>query len=483
MHLIRMDYSKLRLLGLILFSFVLISGIIDLDVLYNYTDSNIPENIDVGIDNAPSDNLMDDKVATLGRVLFYDKKLSTNNTVSCASCHKQELAFGVQELQGTGVNGLTLRRPMRLLNIRLVDAPFEGLFWDERAATLEDLATEPIKDHIEMGYSGFGDGPDFNDLILKLEGVDYYNELFTFAYGDHSITEERISKAIAQFVRSIESYDSRFDAGFALVDGTPSNGNIELDFPNFTPVENLGKALFTSESIKDTNGARIGGGLGCFHCHTAPSFTFTSQHGNNGVISEIDGSEVLNIVKAPSLRDVFGPSGTLNGPLFHNGQATTFNELLNHYNDVSSTNFMLDHRLRGNGIPLNLTIEERQQVEAFVKTLTGSDIYTNEKWSNPFDSNDEIELIGGSVGISFTINNGSSITVYPNPSEEYIRISGLNELQYYGEIYSVDGQKVWQGSIYSDQEINISALPKGIYSLSLFNNSKNLISRNKFIKS
>jgi cytochrome c peroxidase len=478
-----MRYSKLRLLGLFFISVVFISGIIDLDVLFNYTDSNIPEYIDVGIDSAPSDNLMDDKVATLGRVLFYDKKLSTNNAVSCASCHKQVLAFGVNELQGTGVNGLTLRRPMRLLNIRIVESPFEGLFWDERAGSLEGLATQPIKDHIEMGYSGFADGLDINDLILKLEGVDYYNQLFSFAFGDNSITEERISKAIAQFVRSIESYDSKFDEGFAMVNGTPSNGNIELDFPNFTPEENLGKTLFATGSIKDKDGARIGGGLGCFHCHTAPSFTFSSQHGNNGVISEIDGSEVLNIVKAPSLRDIFGPSGSLNGPLFHNGQASTFNELLNHYNNVSSTNPMLDHRLVDNGIPLNLTVEEMQQVEAFVKTLTGSDIYTNEKWSNPFDSHDNIEVVGGSVGDLININYGNSISIYPNPSEMYIRIDGLNEGFYYGEIYNFDGQKVWHGTVQGDQTLDISTLPKGIYSLSLFNRSKTSISKNKFIKS
>ncbi len=477
-----MNYTRLKLLSLFLLSFVLMSGIIDLENLFNYSESNIPDNIDMGIDSAPLDNQMDDKVATLGRVLFYDKKLSSNNSVSCASCHKQELAFGVAELRGTGANGLSLRRPMRLLNLRILETPFEGLFWDERAGSLEDLATQPIKDHIEMGYSGQADGPDINDLIMQLEGIDYYNELFTFAFGDNSITEEKISKAIAQFVRSIESYDSKFDQGFEMVDGTPFNGNIELDFPNFTAEENLGKTLFISGSIKDMNGARIGGGVGCFHCHKVPSFTYSSEHGNNGVTSEIVGWEVLDITKSPNLRDVFGPSGSLNGPLFHNGQATTFNELLDHYNNVTSTNNMLDLRIEENGIPLNLTIEEREQLEAFIKTLTGSDIYTNEKWSNPFDNNDEIEIIGGSVSNTFAIDNGNNITVYPNPAERFIRIEGMNAPNYYGEIYSMNGQKIWQGTVHTDEEINISTFPKGIYSLSLFNNSKASISKNKFIK-
>lgn len=477
-----MKYTKIKWLGLLLVSFVLTAGIIDLDDLFNYSVSAIPATIDQGIDSAPLDNLMDDKIATLGRVLFYDKKLSTNDSVSCASCHKQELAFGIKELRGTGVNGLTLRRPMRLLNIRIAETPFEKLFWDERAESLEDLATDPIKDHIEMGYSGFGDGLVFDDLIVQLEEVEYYEELFTFAFGDKEITEEKIAKAIAQFVRSIESYDSRFDEGYKLVGGTSSGKNIELDFPNFTPAENLGKTLFTSSSIREDSGARIGGGVGCFHCHKVPSFTFSSESGNNGVITEIDGSEVLNITKAPSLRNVFGPSGTLNGPLFHNGQASTFGELLNHYNDVSSTINMLDNRLKDNGIPLNITQEERLQVEAFVKTLTGTDIYTNEKWSNPFDSNGELEVTGGMTSTTFTLINENTLSVFPNPAEEYISVEGMKARKYYGEIYSMHGQKVWQGAVQANQEIDISTLSKGIYSLSLFNDRKEVIGQHKFVK-
>ena len=476
-----MKFIKLKLLGFILLPILLMSGIIDLDNLFNYSESNIPESIDSDIDNVPIDNLMNDRIATLGRVLFYDKKLSSNNAVSCASCHKQELAFGVKELVGEGVNGLTSRRPMRLLNIRIL-RPIVGLFWDERAASLEDLVTQPIKDHIEMGYSGQGSDPDINDLILELEGVDYYNELFTFAFGDNEITEEKMAKALAQFVRSIESYDSRFDEGLTMVEGTPFNGNIALNFPNFTSEENLGKTLFISDAIKDLNGSRIGGGVGCFNCHTIPSFTFLSENGNNGVTTEIEGAEVLNITKSPSLRDVFGPDGTLNGPLFHNGQADSFSELLDHYNNVSSTTPMLDNRLGDNGIPLNLTFEERLQLEAFIKALTGSDIYTNEKWSNPFDSNNQLTLIGGSVSNTLINQHERVITLYPNPAKRFIRIESMNQASYYGEIYNMQGQMKWQGTVHSGMEINISTFLKGIYSISFFKSNKRLISKNIFVK-
>lgn len=478
-----MNFSSLKIIVLFLVSFVLMSGIIDLDNLFNYSDSTIPDHIDPGIDSAPLDNLMDDKIATLGRVLFYDKKLSSDNSVSCASCHKQEFAFGVETLHGIGVNGVSNRRPMRLLNLRILETPFEGFFWDQRAQTLEDLASQPIKDHLEMGYSGLSNSPDFNDLITELEEVDYYNELFTFAFGENTITEEKISKALAQFMRSIESYDSRFDEGFEMVGGTPNNENIELDFPNFTEEENLGKTLFISTAIKDVNGARIGGGVGCFQCHSIPTFTYASEGGNNGIITEIEGAEVFDITKSPSLRDVFGPSGQLNGPLFHNGEATSFDELLDHYNNVPSTITMVDLRLADNGIPLNLTEVEKLQLEAFIKTLTGSDIYTNEKWSDPFDLNGEIEIQGGILNNTLNLESKNRLTLYPNPAQRFIKINGLSLANSYGEIYNLNGQIIWQGKVSSDKEIDISTFSKGIYSILLFNDSKQLIGKNKFIKS
>ena len=97
-------------------------------------------------------NLITDKGATLGRVLFYDKKLSSNNTISCASCHQQANAFSDVAVASQGVNGTTGRHSMRLINNRFAnEAKF---FWDERAINLETQTTMPIKDHGEMGYSG-----------------------------------------------------------------------------------------------------------------------------------------------------------------------------------------------------------------------------------------------------------------------------------------------------------------------------------------
>jgi cytochrome c peroxidase len=193
-------------------SALFLSATIDLNNLQNYSNQPVPSHILPTLDNIPATNPMDDKIATLGRVLFYDKHLSSNNTVACAGCHQQENAFGLLALQGTGVNGLTLRRPMRLLNLRYKES-IEGFFWDERSPDLEDLATRPVHDHLEMGYSGTGGDPGLNDMLTKLQGLSYYNTLFTFAYGDNAVTKTRVEKALAQFLRSIQSYDSKFDAG------------------------------------------------------------------------------------------------------------------------------------------------------------------------------------------------------------------------------------------------------------------------------
>ena len=136
----------MTLLGL---SFILVSGTIDLDTLFNYANQNVPNYITK--DNTGS-NTLDDKVATLGRVLFYDKNLSDNNTVACASCHQQAFAFSDPLTTSLGLNGgNTGRHSMRLINSRFADEV--RFFWDERANTLEDQVTQPIQDHVEMGIA------------------------------------------------------------------------------------------------------------------------------------------------------------------------------------------------------------------------------------------------------------------------------------------------------------------------------------------
>jgi cytochrome c peroxidase len=352
-------------------------GKIDLTNLPNYANQAVPNYIN---EDNTSNNEITNGGAVLGRILFYDKNLSENNTIACASCHKQEFAFGDNLQASIGVNGNTGRHSMRLINARFADE--DNFFWDERANSLEEQTTMPIQDHTEMGFSGTEGDPDINDLVDRLESIEYYNELFTFVYGDQNISETRIQNALAQFIRSIQSFDSKYDVGRAQVRGNNDN------LPNLTSQENQGRGLFMDRPNFNNNGVRVSGGLGCDVCHRAPEFDIDPNSDNNGVITSLSGTGTdQDVTRSPSLRDIFNIQGALNGPLMHSGDFETFEEVLAHYDDIDATgNNNLDRRLRpqGNSQNLNMTTEEINAVVAFIKTLSGTNVYTDERWSNPF---------------------------------------------------------------------------------------------------
>lgn len=300
--------------------------------------------------------------------------------MSCASCHNQANAFGDANNISQGINGQTPRHSMRLINSRF--AIENKFFWDERANSLEDQTTMPIQDHIEMGFSGENGDLNFNDLIIKLNTIEYYPELFSFAFGSSEITETKIQQALAQFVRSIQSFDSKYDNGRILV-----NNDVQ-PFPNFSAQENLGKGLFIQPPVFDASGSRLNGGVGCIGCHQAPEFDIDPNSLNNGVIGNANGIGTdLTVTRAPSLRDFVKQDGTSNGPFMHIGVSNNFETVLTHYDQINPTgNTNLDPRLTPNGIgqQLNMTPVERDALISFITTLAGNDVYNNAKWSNPF---------------------------------------------------------------------------------------------------
>jgi len=354
---------------------------IDPNNLPNYASQSIPNYIRK--DNTGANPITNEK-AILGRVLFYDKSLSIDNTVSCASCHQQAFGFSDPTLASQGVQGgQTTRHSMRLVNTRFAVEP--KFFWDERAATLEAQVTMPIQDHAEMGFSGQNGRPNLNTLLTKLGGLDYYKELFQLAYGSPEVTERKIQESLANFIRSIQSFDSKYDLGRAQV------GNDGAPFPNFTAQENLGKQLFLTPPVFDGTGTRINGGAGCQGCHQAPEFDISPNSRNNGVIRPLaqgTGLE-LGITRSPTLRDAVNATGGSNGPFMHSGVFTTLQNVLGHYNNIPAQagNNNLDPRLTpgGNLQKLNLTGAEINAIVAFLQTLSGKDVYTNEKWGSPFN--------------------------------------------------------------------------------------------------
>jgi cytochrome c peroxidase len=182
-------------------------------------------------------------------------------------------------------------------------------------------------------------------------------------------------------VRSIQSFDTRYDAGRA---GAPNN---VAPFANFTPQENQGKQLFSAPPVFDPNGIRTGGGLGCQGCHRAPEFDIDPGSRNNGVVATMGSpAQDLDVTRSPSLRDFMRTDGTLITPAMHDASLATIDDVIEHYNNITD-NANLDPRLRPGGQPqkLQITAQEKDALIAFLKTLTGAAVYTDPRWSDPFN--------------------------------------------------------------------------------------------------
>lgn len=343
-------------------------------------------------DNTPTDNPVTDAGATLGRVLFYDLRLSASGTKSCASCHPQASAFSDIDARSEGfAGGRTRRNAMPLVNLRYY--PRGAMFWDERAGSLEAQVLLPIQDETEMGMT-------LDALVARLSATDFYGALFEDAFGDPDITEERIAMALAQFLRSIVSYQSKWDAGVAEVE------DIAQDFPNYTADENRGKAIFFGLETPD-----LPPGL-CGTCHMlqnplafaprtppgapAPTFDNTAafvmlRPANNGLFDDADAgfgevsgrAEDQGTFKVPSLRNV-----AQTGPYMHDGRFETLEEVVAFYDRDIGDHPNLDPalRVRGQGGPvrMNLGPDGRRALVAFLRTLTDPTIAADVRWSNPF---------------------------------------------------------------------------------------------------
>ena len=445
---------KYFILILLFSSFIIFpSGIIDLNDVYDYENIEVPDYITKH--NTTTGNEITNSGATLGRVLFYDKNLSSDITISCASCHHQEFAFGDTERASIGVNGTTGRHSMRLVNSKFT---FEGkAFWDERASTFEVQATMPIRDHIEMGFSGENGDPNFEDLIERLNELEYYPLLFEFAFGDSEITEYRIQKSLTQFIKSITSFDSKYDIGREQVSG---NYNY---FPNFTSQENLGKSLFFNSPSN--------GGAGCFRCHTGSEISIIAHTLNNGIIGVIGEEDEVDlfVTKAPTLRDLINPQGVLNGPIMHDGSLNSLMDVVNHYNDLEATeeNPQLDSRLIGPENDLNFTQQQKDALVAFLETLTGDDVYTAEQWSDPFDENGELIVIPLIVGLE-EVSSLNKVKLFPNPTSTKFSLN-LKEGSYQLLIFDINGKLLRNTSANAHHQEDVSDLRNGIYFVQIKN--------------
>ena len=340
------------------------------DVSYDYTPawSGMHSHMvgqDLGITNAG---------ATLGRVLFYDKILSIDNTVSCGTCHVQTKAFSDGLKLSTGIDQqLTDRNAPPIAN--LYDDNL--LFWDGRSTTLEDLVLKPIKNHKEMGME------DMSFLIAKIKAAPYYSDLFTDAFGNDEVTADKIASSMAQFIRSMIGCDS------------------DLDRFNQTN---------TGLSQQAQAGMEVFFGKGsCYNCHSGPDMNdrggffgdpfFPPNGGGFGWSKDIADigldkeykdvgfgvfdPALVGVFKIPSLRNV-----ALTAPYMHDGRFATLEEVIDHYNEGIQRSPNLDDVFKswdtGDAIKLGLTDTEKSSLIAFLHAMTDEKYLTDERFSDPF---------------------------------------------------------------------------------------------------
>jgi cytochrome c peroxidase len=343
---------------------------IDFQNVANYAAPKLPGYFDHtvrALENGGASDAVDDRVATLGRVLFYDLRLSTNDRASCASCHRQAIGFSDSMRFSNGISGAgtTDFHAMRLGNLRYWRPG--SMFWDRRVASVEVQAGHPILNPVELGWTGAQGG--INALIRKMAATAYYPDLFAWAFDSSTITEPRIQQALSQFVRSMISSSSRWDTGYAQV-FSPSAPNraLNVDLPNFTREENRGRQLFMSGVGQ--------GGAGCSACHLPPTFALAADSRSNG----LDAGE-KRLFKAPSLRSV-----GLAGPYMHDGRFATLAEVVDFYDHGVQEGPALDGRLRQGRGPqrLNLSAADRAALVAFLMTLNDPVLTTDARFSDPF---------------------------------------------------------------------------------------------------
>lgn len=308
--------------------------------VFNYI-TTYPAHIQASLlanDNTPGDNPITNDGATLGRVLFYDKHLSKNNTISCGSCHKPESSFSDNAQFSKGFdNGLTSKNSMPVLNLRFYKSG--KMFWDERAPTLEKQVLQPIQNAVEMGLT-------LAELETKVKSLNYYPALFQKAFGSTAIDSVKIAKAVAQFMRSIVTYQSRYDL-------------VKQGLATFTPAEAAGEQFFLNAPP---------GVNSCASCHTPPMF-LTSAPAAGFAFPLEAGIMGQNRFKSGSLRNI-----TATAPYFHGGSVASLTAMLNG-GPVGAPTHIPAHSI-GPGDVAN--------VMAFLQTLTDNAVTADVKFADPF---------------------------------------------------------------------------------------------------
>jgi len=352
------------LLGVVVFSckkaLIDPSGTIALDTTpYNLDYNTLAD------PNLPGDNPLTREKVELGRMLFYENLLSGDGSMSCSSCHNQSNAFSDTARLSTGIDGLFgHRQAMAIFNMAWNDNEF---FWDGRAHFLRDQALKPIQDPLEMHET-------LPNTIAKLEAKGRYRVQFSKAFGDDSITSERISLALEAFMFTLVYNQSKYDR---YLTGTAT----------LSESEERGRALFFAEYnpfFPELSGAD------CAHCHSGSNFE-NDQYMNNGLDDEaqisdfgrqaVSGSAAdKGKFKVPSLRNI-----ALTHPYMHDGRFRTLEEVVDHYNTgIHASTTLEDPLAYSMSTGLMLTAQDKKDLVNFLKTLTDYQFIKNPAFGSPF---------------------------------------------------------------------------------------------------
>lgn len=312
----------------------------------------------------PEDNPLTAEGIALGRMLFYDPILSKDSTVFCGNCHQQRRGFTDGKAISTGFAGRKGKRSaMSLANVGFHS---KGLFWDGRAETLEEQAIHPVQDTVEMNL-------DWKLAEARLQKHRQYPILFRKAFGieyKEQITKDLVIRALAQFERTLVSQDSKFD-------------HVKRGEALFTETEARGFAIYfdTSSVLPHAE---------CAHCHVDPLFA-DQDFFNNGIqeVKLLDdfpdkgrGAVTRNRFdngkfRVPTLRNI-----AQTAPYMHDGRFKTLKEVIDHY--ASGGHFA--ENLNPNVRRLNLSERDKQDLIAFLNTLTDSLFLNNPAYGNPNSS-------------------------------------------------------------------------------------------------
>lgn len=296
--------------------------------------------VPLGLDNEnlniPADNPLTPEKVELGKLLYFDPRLSGDGTISCASCHAPEKGWTDNQPVSDGVRGQKGTRSAPTV----INSTYNPLqFWDGRAASLEEQALGPIINPIEMGR------PAHDVMVRDLTGIPGYHPYFKKAFGDETITEKRIAQAIASFERTVLGGNSRYDR-YAFGDQTAMNES-----------EVRGMNLFFGKA-------------NCTRCHVGPNFSDGMFH-NLGVAldkpnpdlgryTQTKAKEDWGAFRTVTVRDI-----TKTAPYMHDGSEKTLEEVVEFYDRGGNKNKNLDVRMQ----PLNLTAQEKTDLVNFMKAL------------------------------------------------------------------------------------------------------------------